>query len=438
MIKRPLVVIAATLLCLSACAGSYSDRLAGSYGSAYGRGSEALRAKDFEAAAEQYGFAAGSGHPKALIAYGRLFASGQGVERDPARAAALFEEAYQKSSSFKSRAAYELGLLLMEGGDGLEADQARARELMAEALDGGEIRAASTLGRIYQKGQGVEPDPGQAIVYYREAAPTNAYAARDLALLLAETGAAEAEIAEATELAVGQFEARAEAGDDGSWIQLARIFSSDEIVDRDSDRVMRYLENVDASGDPRLQINLARIYEQIGARQEQNRMLRLAADAGDVRAQTRLARIYLQSRSPDANGAVGRYYAERAIGQGSESAMFYLGLAMLRGDVVDRAPLLAETLLRRAREKGHLGAGAALGTAILNGELPDRTPGEGEALLQEAAEQGSADAMRILGFAYLEGENVEGDEGRALDWLERAAEAGDRRARDFLAEREGV
>jgi hypothetical protein len=442
MRKRHLVLVAASLLGLSACAGSYSNQLAGSYGSSFTRGTDALRAKDFEAAAEQYGFAAASGHPKALIAYGRLFARGQGVEQDPARAAALFEEAYGKSSSFKGKAAYELALVLLEGGDGpsgkLAADEPRAITLLAAALEDGESGAASRLARIYHQGQGVEPDPKRAIGYYRQVADGDAYAARNLALLLAETGAAEAEVARAAELAVSQFEARAKAGEDGSWMQLAEIFSKDEIVDADPERVRGYLQNVSTVDDVEMQMTLARIYARIGERQEEQRLLRLAADAGDVRAQTQLAKLYLQPRSADTNGAVGRYYAERAIGQGSTAAMVYLGAAMLRGDVVERAPLLAETLLRRASDKGHLGATTALGAAILAGEIPNRTAAEGQAILEQAAAKGSASAMSALGFAYLDGQGLARNESSAVEWLNRAAEAGDERAKAFLDERDGA
>lgn len=440
MMKQLLALVTVLLLGLAACGGTYRNSLPGSYNTSYLKGSEAFRAKDFDAAARHYGFAASSGHPKALIAYGRLFARGQGVESDPARAAALFEEAHGKSSSYKDRAAYELGLLLMDGGEGpsgtLEPDPRLARSLLVEALDGGENRAAIRLARIYEDGLGVEPDPEKAIGYYERAAETSAFAARDLAVLLAETGAPEEEVERAAELAVSQFEERAESGHRPSWVQLAQIYSDDDIVTADPERVKGYLENIGAPEDPKMQMRLARIYGRIGERKERNRLLMLAADAGNVRAQTQLAKFYLNARTPDTNGAVGRYYAERAISQGSKSAMFYLGLAMLRGDVVERSPLLAETLLRRAGNEGHLGATAVLGGAILRGDIPNRPAAEGKAILEHAADQGSASAMGTLGFAYLNGSGVEEDEAMALQWLRKAADAGHERSQEYLAERE--
>lgn len=444
MTKRlySVTIVAALLVGLAGCGGSYSSQIAGSYGTSYKRGYEALRAKDFENAAGHYQTAAQSGHPKALIAYGRLFARGQGVEPDPARAAQLFEEAYSKSSAVKGKAALELGLLLLKGGEGpsgaVPVDDVRANQLLQKALDLGEQRAAISLARIYDRGLGVEADPEKAIAYYQEADPKNAYAARDLAVLLKKTGRPEEEVASATERAVGLFETQAKAGSGKAWAQLAEIYSRNEITDADPDRTIGYLENIDDPSDAPMQKQLARIYGRIGERQERNRMLRLAADGGDSWAQTQLARIYLRPRSEDTNGAVGRYYAERAIGQGSKPAMVHLGLAMLRGEAIEPAPLLGESLLRRAHDGGELSATTALGAAILKGDVRARTPGEGLSLLEAAADKGSANAMSTLGFAYLDGRGVIQDENLAMQWIKKAAEAGNRRAKTHLADREDV
>lgn len=439
--KRHLAAAAAVLLGLAGCAievpSSYRSQLSGGYASAYKRGSEALRKKEFDRAADNYEAAAESGHPKALVAYGRLFVKGQGVERDPVRAAALFEEAYEKTSPSKGRAALELGLLLQNGGAGpsgtLAPDESRAVTLLEDALDRGEQRAATSLARIYEKGLGVEADPQKAANYYLQADPTDAFAARDLARLLKKNGGSEADIAEAAERAINQFETRAKAGDDRVWVQLADIYSRDQIVEADADRAVGYLENVTEPDDIAMQKRFARIYSRVGERQKRNRMLRLAADGGDVWAQTQLARIHLQPRGEDTNGAVGRYYAESAIAKGSEAAMVYLGVAMLRGTPVDREPLLGESLLRRAHDAGSLRGTTALGAAILRGDVSARSQDEGKLLLEAAAEKGSADAMSALGFAYLSGRGLPKDQDLAMQWINKAAGAGSKRAKSFLA-----
>jgi TPR repeat protein len=446
MMKRHLATatVAALFFGLAGCSidlpSNYKNQLSGGYASSFKRGSAALRAKDYESAAGYYETAAGSGHPRALVAYGQLFAKGRGVERDPVRAAGLFEDAYGKTSTYKGRAALELGLLLQGGGDGpsgaLDADPARALQLLEDALDRGELRAAVPLARTYEKGLGVEPDAQKAIAYYRRANPEDAFAARDLARLLKKTGGSDAEIATASERAVSLLEARAQAGNERIWVQLADIYSRGEIVDPDADRVVGYLENVAEPSDIPMQKRLARIYTRVDERQKRNRMLRLAADGGDVWAQTQLARIHLRPRGEETNGAVGRYYAENAIAQGSEAAMVYLGVAMLRGAPVDKEPQLGESLLRRAHDGGFLRGTAALGAAMLRGEVSERSNGEAQALLEAAAEQGSADAMSHLGFAYLKGRGLPQDQVLAMHWITKAAEAGSRRAKNHLAKQD--
>ncbi|MGI9419146.1 MAG: tetratricopeptide repeat protein [Geminicoccaceae bacterium] len=440
------LAVAVMLTGLSACSsgsvGSYESQIPGSYGSSYKRGYEAARAKDFSRAAEHHAFAAKSGHPRALLAYGRLFAKGQGVERDPARAVALFQEAYDKRSDVKAKAAMALGQAYLTGGDGpsgtVDKDEASARELLDEALDGGEYKAAAILGKMYDRGLGVERDQAKAIAYYRQAATSDANAALRLATLLVDAGASKEDVAATAKNAVGKLEARGEAGDGRVWMKLADIYSNDRIVDADPARASAYLQKLPEDGDPAMNLRLARIYGQIGDFGERRKRLRLSADAGDAAAQAALAKVFLQPGTPDTNGAVGRYYAELAVGQGNKAAMIHLGLALVRGNVLEREPLLGETLLRRASEDGHAGATTALGASILSGNVRALRPAEGRELLETAAEQGSTAAMSALGFAYHLGKGLPKDEPLSVEWLQKAADAGDRGAREFLTRRQGV
>ncbi len=442
MMKKTCLAAAsvALLMGLTACSGTYRNQIQGSYGSYYSKGTEALRAKDYERAADHYAFAAKSGHPRALISYARLFARGNGVDLDPARAVELLSDAHSKTSPFKAKAAFELGQIYLKGGDGpsgaVAKDEVRARELFLEALGGGEVRAASSLGKIYDRGLGVIPDPAEAIGFYRQASADDANSARRLATLLARADGSTDEIAEAAGRAVRVLEARGEGGDGRALMQLADIFSKGQIVEADQVRAAGYLERLPEDNDPAMHMRLARLYGQVGDKGEQRRRLRLAADAGEVKAQTTLAKLFLTPGTADTNGAVGRYYAERAIGKKSEAAMFYLGLALMRGQVLEQDPLTGETLLRRASQGGHVGATAALGASILNGDVRSREEDEGRKLLEEAAGKGAVSAMSALGFAYHQGRGVPADEALALEWLQKAADGGSRKAEAFLERRQ--
>jgi TPR repeat protein len=440
---RPLIGLAALLLGVSACSvGHYSNRIPGSYGTSFRSGAEASKNRDYEEAAVHYAFAAKSGHPRAQYTYARLLANGRGVERDPVLAGKILEDAYGKSSNYKGRIAYSLGRLLLDGGDGpsgtLEPDPARARVLLTEALESGQPRAALMLGKIYDEGLGTEPDIEKAIGYYDRVDADDAIAARELAMLLVETGAPKERIAEATGHAVNQLERQAEQGRDRAWIMLADIFMRDEIIAPDPERAIGYLENVADEGDPDVLTRLASLYGDIGDPVQEREMLRQAADKGDVRAQTQIAKLFLKAGTRETNGPVGRYYAERAIGQGSEAAMVYLGIALIRGDVLEQDLGSGETLLRRASEAGYSSGTTALGLALIRDEIRPRFPDEGRTLLEEAASRGSTSAMSALGFAYQSGRGLPKDEAAARLWLQRAADAGHPKALRYLEEQEGA
>ena len=91
---RPFVLSVLLGLSVAACSlgGHYDDKIPTSYANSMKSGFAALEAGDYEKAEADLAFAAGSGHPRTLIAYGELFADGRAVERDPLRAKALFED----------------------------------------------------------------------------------------------------------------------------------------------------------------------------------------------------------------------------------------------------------------------------------------------------------------------------------------------------------
>lgn len=441
MISRFVAVASTALIVtLAGCSGAYQNSIQGSYNTAYKRGGEAKSAGDYKLAAKEYAFAARSGHPKALLAYGGLFEKGYGVDRDPVRAAELFEEAHDKQSGVDAKAALELGKLLLKGGDGpsgtLDKDEERARTLLQKAFDGGEARAAYSLGKIYEGGLGVDPDPARAISYYEQAPDDDSNSSRKLAALRIDAGASKDDVTEVTERTINRLEERAQGGYDRAWYDLADIFAKGKIVDADLTRAVGYLERLPADTDAAMTKRVDKLYKRIDDLKKQRQRDRLAADAGSPEAQTELARLFLEPGTADTNGVVGRYYALRAIGQNSTDAMYYLGKALVHGDVLDPEPLAGETLLRRASEDGHAEATLALGRFILAGDLRSRRPDEGRELLEQAAAEGSADAMRELGFAYHLGLGLPQDPGLALEWLKRAADAGDGDAIEFLDERQ--
>lgn len=118
---------------------------------------------DTEAAARLYLRAARQGDGEAYFRLGRLYASQSPLFDDPTRAALLLERAIEDGVFGADR---ELAKLL-ETGRGVEKDLARARALFSAAAEGNSW-AARDAGRAFASDDGVEPDFTTAAEWYRK------------------------------------------------------------------------------------------------------------------------------------------------------------------------------------------------------------------------------------------------------------------------------
>ena len=141
------------------------------------------------------------GDPHALVALGRRYYKGQGVERDLEAAVRYYTQAVESGSAeamchlglckirgtgcprdvragadYLARAAekgntsamIEFSTLLQEG-RGVPRDEARAFRMMKDAADRNVPDAQTFVARMYQEGRGTPRDPDEAKEYYRKA-----------------------------------------------------------------------------------------------------------------------------------------------------------------------------------------------------------------------------------------------------------------------------
>ena len=113
-------------------------------------------------------FQAGADHGDATSMWnlGVLYANGQGVAQDYAKAREWYQKAVDKGSA---DAMYKLGNLY-DDGQGVAQDYAKAREWYQKAADKGSAEAMFTLGLHYDYGQGVAQDFAKAREWYEKAA----------------------------------------------------------------------------------------------------------------------------------------------------------------------------------------------------------------------------------------------------------------------------
>jgi TPR repeat protein len=157
---------------------------------AFRMGYSAYQAGDTTAAVEALQFAANKGHPMAQWKLGRMYASGDGIERDPLKAFELFSEvanAYADenprapSAPFVADAFVALGTYYRDGipGSDVKPDFRRARQMFTYAASYfGDADAQLNLARMYYEGEGGDRDPRQAVRWAKLAADKGNIAAQ--------------------------------------------------------------------------------------------------------------------------------------------------------------------------------------------------------------------------------------------------------------------
>jgi len=150
-------------------------------GEAFRSGYEAYKAGDAQTALEALNFAADNGHPGALWKLGRMYATGDLVNEDDAKALQLFakvandyadDNPYGPDAPFVSDAFVRLGAYYQNGIPGsVEADPGRARRYFNYAASYfGDADAQYALAKMILAGQGGEKDLRQAARWFKLAA----------------------------------------------------------------------------------------------------------------------------------------------------------------------------------------------------------------------------------------------------------------------------
>ena len=132
----------------------------------YQEGMAALHDHRFEEALKLLRPLAEQNYPRALLALGRLYASGTGTYRDEAKAIDYFRRAAERNHA---EAQYALGTMYADG-RGVEKNPATAAEWYRRAAEAGLPEAAMSLAHLYENGSHVFDDKEQAIEWYHRAA----------------------------------------------------------------------------------------------------------------------------------------------------------------------------------------------------------------------------------------------------------------------------
>ena len=123
---------------------------------------------DDREASRWYGLASNLGDPQAAYELGVLLLQGaKGVAKDPVAARAQFERAAAKNHS---GALYNLGIMELNGVDGKTPDYAKSAQYFLRAANAGDDNAAYSYGVMLREGKGVPQDIVEAAHWLKRAA----------------------------------------------------------------------------------------------------------------------------------------------------------------------------------------------------------------------------------------------------------------------------
>lgn len=229
MRKLPLL---STILVLSAAAADFKTGL-----EAYNRG-------DFAAALTEWQPIAEGGDAHAQYNLGLLYARGQGVAQDQAKAAAWYEKA---ASQGVAAAQYNLGVMYANG-QGVKADPEQAAKWFLKAAEQGVTDAQTGLGSIYQEGEGAFRNYAEAEKWYRKAAEQGvASAAFHLGVMYDLGQGVQRDYLQA----MSWYRKAADGGYPGAMANLGILYYNGQGAKRDLVEAYAWFDRAQRLGDPR-------------------------------------------------------------------------------------------------------------------------------------------------------------------------------------------
>lgn len=275
-----------------------------------------------------------------------------------------------------------------QGNQKADSSSAQTTETRS-AAEGGNAEAQYQQGLAYEKGQGAQKDPTQAVAWYRKAA---------------DQGHAKAEyrLGLAYKLGRGINQDHAETA---KWFQRA---AQQGLPDAQNDLGVLYAQGKGVARDDGM---AARWYQK-------------AAAQGNKYALTNLGYFYAKGKGVPKDEAEAVKLYTTAAEQGHASAQFSLAKMYEKGEGVRQNHTEAAKWLEAAAKQGHKTAQNDLGVLYWKGLGVSRDFKAAAAWFQKAADQGLAIAQGNTGNAYARGQGVEQNPYEALKWYRAAVKNG--------------
>ncbi|MBJ6124666.1 tetratricopeptide repeat protein [Microvirga splendida] len=256
------------------------------------------------------------GHDRARFILAKAYRDGDGLQRDPTRAFALYREIYSEEPG-DTKIQIALGDAYARG-DGVDPDRRLAAEFYAQAARQGDPDGQVRLGTAYLYGAGVDRDSKKSDYWFSRAGEAGVIEAK------VQLGSAKLSGLAATVDAEGAFASylrAAEAGSQPAMIEVARALMKGFGTLADPALAKVWLERAASLGSPDAMFELHRLHD-IGTRpnaREAERWLKQAAQSGHAAAMYRLAVRHRQGTS-EQDKAAAREWLEKAAQAGHSQA----------------------------------------------------------------------------------------------------------------------
>jgi len=445
---------------------------------------------DASQAAKWMSKAAAQGNARAQCALGRMFAEGDGVEKDDLKAEEWLLKAAENGNAeamfflgrmyaLEERAVHDCrkGVQWLLKIPEKDTFHTGAMHCLVEAYrrlaDLGDPEAQFRLACLISNGRFIRFDFEDAERLFRKA-DAQGYAGAlqsmvDMYRSNIEWGSSELQYRFGTMLASGDgvernvaeaVECFLKAANNGyakAWFRLGEIFEAGNGVERDFTRAAEFFENAASTGDEEAAGKLVGLYgkslgksdpgaacrlgDLLAAGQGCERdeagavdMYRIAAEQGHAPAQCALGSMLKTGAGADHDEAEAVEWFRRSAEQGYAPAQFALADMLRTGTGVDRDEAEAVEWYRRSVEQEYAPARYALAEMISEGRGVERNEETAAKLFRKSAEQGYAPAQYALGKMCADGRGMEWDNARAAEWYEKSAEQGYAPAQSALGE----
>lgn len=293
--------------------------------------------------------AADGGYAQAQRELGLLYETGERLEKDTARAVALYSEAAAQNDAFAMKF---LAVLYLSGNK--SAYKKTAFELLKQADRANLPEAQLLLARLYQTGTFVKKDMKQAVQWYKKAAQNGSAEAMNILAWRFENGAG---VAKSPAQALKWYKSAAERGDHNALFRLGVLYYTGKHVAADHAQAFEYFKKAAEHGDVTAWYNVGWLNKTGDGTtqnfQEAKTWFERAALTGNSRAQINLGVMYANGEGVPVDFEEACFWFELSKLCGNEDAQQGLNFVTPQLDdaAKDRARRRAQRAFQQMRRQ---------------------------------------------------------------------------------------